>query len=74
MPIFRDSRGNITISMKKKKALVCKLTFLKSPRNIGPKPHIRIGIANTNIIKEKIFYLLTLQSAKKAPGLDKINF
>ena len=73
-PALRDPEGNIATSMKEKEALVCKSAFPKPPRSIGPEPRIKAGIAHTDITEEKISHALTSQSAKKAPGPDKINF
>ena len=60
--------------MKEKEALVCKSAFPKPLHSIGPEPRIRAEIAHTDITEEKIFYALTSQSTKKAPGPNKINF
>ena len=73
-PTLRDPEGNIATSMKEKEALVCKSAFPKPPRSIGREPHMRAGIAHRDITEEKISHALMSQSAKKAPGPDKINF
>ena len=74
MLTLQDPKENITTSIKEKKTLVCKSTFIKSQYSIYLEIRIRAEIAHIDIIEEKIFYVLILQSTKKVPDPDKINF
>lgn len=74
MPTFNNSEGNIAIFMKAKEAMIRKSAFPKSFTNLSQLPAILFGLAYTNLTKKLVAQALTIQSATKASGLDKISF
>lgn len=64
----------MAMSMKAKKALVCKLAFPKLLIDAWPDHKIESGIAHTTITKNIVFQALFGQSATKVPSSNKINF
>lgn len=74
--ILKDFLGNVTVatSMEDKAILVRKTAFPPSPQENMREPRIPPGTTYKSVIKAQVYNASIAQLAKKAPGLDKINF
>lgn len=64
----------MAISMKAKEVLVQKSAFPKPLANLKEFFIISLGIAYMKVTQKEVSLVLMVQSIRKAPGLNKINF
>lgn len=71
---LNNADDHIAVSMKAKKALVCKSAFPSPPVSSHNKPIVHSEVAHKTVTNDIVDKSLMTQSSVKVPGQDKINF